>query len=125
MNSRIKDIRKQLGLNQTDFGNKIGVKQGSVAAYESGTRIPLDSVILSICREFNVNEEWLRTGNGDPFMKLEVNDMVAKATVLLGKHDPLFESIIEIYSKLDDVDRKTLMKITEDLTLVYQEKNKQ
>lgn len=67
MNIRIRELRKALNLNQTDFGNRIGIKQGSVAGYESGARVPLDSVILSICREFNVSERWLRTGEGDMF----------------------------------------------------------
>ena len=67
MNERIKELRKALGLNQTEFGERIGIKQGSVAGYESGIRTPLDSVILSMCREFNVNEEWLRTGEGEMF----------------------------------------------------------
>ena len=50
MNNRIKELRKSLGLNQTEFGERIGVKQGSIASYESGARTPLDTVINSICR---------------------------------------------------------------------------
>ena len=65
--NRIKEIRTSLNLNQTDFGKRIGVKQSSVASYESGSRQPVDAVITSICREFSVNEEWLRTGEGEPF----------------------------------------------------------
>lgn len=71
MNIRIRELRKALNLNQTDFGNRIGIKQGSVAGYESGARVPLDSVILSICREFNVSERWLRTGEGEMFNDLD------------------------------------------------------
>ena len=62
LGERIKFLRKELNLNQTEFGKKINIKQGSIASYESGTRKPLDTVILSICREFNVREEWLRNG---------------------------------------------------------------
>ena len=67
MNERIKLLRKHLGLNQGEFGSRIGVKQGSVAAYECGARNPLDAVVSAICREFNVREQWLRTGEGDIF----------------------------------------------------------
>lgn len=70
MNERIKLLRKALELNQTDFGARIGVKQGTVAAYESGARVPLDSVIVSICREFGVSESWLRSGEGEMFLQL-------------------------------------------------------
>ena len=109
MNERIKELRKILELNQTDFGNRIGIKQGSVAAYESGARTPIDAVIISICREFGVNEEWLRTGEGEMFFKLETNDIIVKATRLLGEKDPMFEAFVETYSSLDPSDRKVLM----------------
>ena len=74
---RIRLLRNKLGLNQTDFGKRIGIKQGSVAGYESGVRTPLYAVITSICREFDVNEEWLRTGAGgedNMFTKLSEDD---------------------------------------------------
>lgn len=77
MNERIKQIRKKLGLNQTQFGERIGVKQGTIAGYETGARVPLDTVITSICREFSVNEVWLRTGEGgedNMFTKLSDED---------------------------------------------------
>lgn len=77
MKDRIRLLRNKLGLNQTDFGKRIGIKQGSVAGYESGARTPLDAVITSICREFDVNEEWLRTGAGgedNMFTKLSEDD---------------------------------------------------
>lgn len=69
MNERIKELRKALQLNQTEFGSRIGVKQTTVAGYENGTRVPLDAVISSICREFDVNEDWLRNGEGEMLIK--------------------------------------------------------
>ena len=68
MNERIKQLRKHLGLNQTDFASRIGVSQAAVAAWELGTRNPMDAVIQSICREFNVSERWLREGEGEMFL---------------------------------------------------------
>ena len=78
MKDRIKAVRKELALNQTDFGSRIGVKQGTVAAYENGSRIPLDSVIVSICREFGVSEHWLRTGDGEMFVRLSREEEITK-----------------------------------------------
>lgn len=78
MNERIKLLRKALKLNQTDFGARIGVKQGTVAAYESGARVPLDSVIVSICREFGVSESWLRSGDGEMFLQLSREEEITK-----------------------------------------------
>ena len=78
MNERIKLLRKALELNQTDFGARIGVKQGTVAAYESGARVPLDSVVVSICREFGVSESWLRCGEGEMFLQLSREEEITK-----------------------------------------------
>ena len=75
MNERIKLLRKALELNQTDFGARIGVKQGTVAAYESGARVPLDSVVVSICREFGVS---LRSGEGEMFLQLSREEEITK-----------------------------------------------
>lgn len=65
MQNRIKELRKSLGLNQTEFGNKIGVTTSAISGYELGTRAPSDAIIKSICREYGVNETWLRTGAGE------------------------------------------------------------
>ena len=65
MKDRIKRLRKKLGLNQTEFGARVGVKGNTIGNYEIGLRSPSEAVIVSICREFNVNEVWLRTGEGD------------------------------------------------------------
>lgn len=70
---RIKMVRKSMGLTQLGFGEKIGVKGNTVTNYENGLRTPSDAVILSISRECNVNEKWLRTGEGgdeNVFIKL-------------------------------------------------------
>ena len=67
MNTRIKKLRKTLELTQQVFAEKIGLKQNSIALIESGKRNISDQAVLSICREFNVNEEWLRTGTGEIF----------------------------------------------------------
>ena len=65
MNTRIKQLRKALHLTQADFGEKLGVKANTITNYELGNRTPSDAAILSICREFNFDETWLRTGAGD------------------------------------------------------------
>lgn len=65
MQNRIKELRKSLGLNQTEFGAKIGVATSAISGYELGTISPSNAIIKSICREYGVNETWLRTGAGD------------------------------------------------------------
>lgn len=68
MNTRIKEVRKAAKLTQTAFGEKIGLTQNYIALIEGGQREPGDRTIRDICREFGVNEMWLRTGNGEMYL---------------------------------------------------------
>ena len=118
MNERIRLLRKELGLNQSDFGYKIGVKQGTVAGYESGARTPLDAVVSSICREFDVNEEWLRTGEGEMFEQMTEQQKLLKYTGMLLKDKDsaivnAIQSFIVTYEQLDDTSKATLEKIAQ------------
>lgn len=74
MKNRIKQIRKKESLTQTQFGERIGVKGNTITNYETGLRTPTDAVIKSICREFGINELWLRTGEGEMKRILEGED---------------------------------------------------
>ena len=65
MNTRMKQLRNHLGLTQQEFADRIGIKRGAIANYVVGRNEPVDSVISLICREFRVNEEWLRNGTGE------------------------------------------------------------
>lgn len=67
VNERIKLIRKNLKMNQTEFGAEIGATQKMVTTYETGAVIPDKSIRLLICQKFNVNESWLETGEGVPY----------------------------------------------------------
>lgn len=87
MNERIKQLRKHLGLNQSDFASRLGVSQSAVAAWELGTRNPMDAVIQSICREFNVSERWLREGDGEMFLPQDdADELMALAGRFLGSN---------------------------------------
>ena len=65
---RIKEIRKKKGLTQDEFGAKIGIQKSAVSKIERGENAVSDQVRLMICREFNIREEWLRTGEGEMFI---------------------------------------------------------
>lgn len=67
MKDRIKKLRKNLNMTQQEFADRIGVKRNTIGQYEIGRNEPIDTVINLICREFGVNEEWLRTGKGEMF----------------------------------------------------------
>ena len=78
MIERIKQCRKALGLSQEKFANGINMTQNYIALLESGKRGISDRTISDICREYNVNEEWLRTGEGEMFRKVTDREELAK-----------------------------------------------
>ena len=67
MKDRIRKIRKDMNLNQTEFGAEIGATQKMITSYESGRVVPDKSIRLLICQKFNVSETWLETGEGKPY----------------------------------------------------------
>ncbi len=77
MNERIKELRLALDMTQESFSQRLGIKRNTIGNYETGNRIPSNQIIFSICREFNVNEEWLRTGNGEMFNKRSTDEELA------------------------------------------------
>lgn len=80
MKERMKKLRKTLDLTQQEFADRIGIKRNSYANYETGRNTPIDAIIVSICREFNVNEEWLRNGTGEMFLQSNRNADIARLT---------------------------------------------
>ncbi len=116
MNERIKALRKHLGYTQQEFADRIGLKRNTIAQYEIGRNEPIDAVILSICREFNVNENWLRTGEGEMFEQMTEQQKILKyAALLLNDKDSVvanaIQTLIVTYEQLDDTSKATLEKI--------------
>lgn len=77
MKGRIKELRKHVGLTQAEFGERLGIKQNTVAQYEIGRNMPTDTVVELLCREFGVNETWLRTGEGEMFIPVSRDAQIA------------------------------------------------
>ena len=71
MNQRIKELRKILGLSQEEFAAQLGLTRGAITNIEHNKTEPKPLLVQLICKEFKVNEIWLRTGVGDPFQKKE------------------------------------------------------
>lgn len=110
MKDRIKKIRKELDLTQQEFADRIGIARGNIAAYEVGKNAPSDSVISLICREFNVNENWLRTGEGDMFMELSRDEQIEEfiGNLLQGEEDSFKRRLISGLAALDENGWKVL-----------------
>lgn len=114
MNERIKEVRKLLSLSQDDFGNKIGISKASVSRLESGINNPSEQTIKLICKEYGINEIWLRTGEGkmrsdispeDRYsinlgkLTLEENQFIQNVLNTLAESDPDELKVIENYMK--------------------------
>lgn len=114
MNERIKTVRNTIGLTQTEFGSRIGVKGNTVTGYETGIRNPSDAVIFSICREFNIREEWLRTGQGEMLKENPLNNEAGYyIEELLEDYEdnPFYDMVINMvktYSELDEKSKKVI-----------------
>lgn len=117
MNERIKKLRKSLDLTQQEFADRIGIKRGAIANYEVGRNIPTDSVVSLICREFNVNEEWLRNGTGEMFLPIDRNADIARLTKqLLDEESDSFKNrLISILSNLSVEEWQYLEKRAKEL----------
>lgn len=125
MKNRIKKIRKSYKMNQSEFGAKIGVKGNTIGNYEIGLRNPSDAVLISICREFNINEKWLRTGQGEMF-KTPDEETQAIVSNLLNKDVPFFDIILKIvqnYQKLDNQSQEALNILCNQLLETHERKN--
>jgi transcriptional regulator with XRE-family HTH domain len=100
MNERLKYLRKMLGYNQEDLGNKLGVTKTAISKMELGTYQITDSMVKLICTTFFINEDWLRTGNGNMKLELPQEDEYVRAAAMIAK-DPgeeiIRDAIIEYW----------------------------
>lgn len=98
MNQRVREIRKHLNLTQEEFAEKIDLKRGGLANIELGNVNLTERNIKKICRQFNVNENWLRTGEGKMFNTME-------------EDKELLDFVINILADKDEFVRKTFLTL--------------
>ena len=110
---RLKRLRKELDLTQEAFASRIGSVQNTITGYESGRRNPSAPVISLICREFDVNEEWLRNGTGEMFAPESNDELEALAKKYnLSNADQV---LIEKYVNLKSGSRETIINFMIDV----------
>lgn len=115
MKNRIKKIRKDFDMTQQEFADRIGVKRNSYANYETGRNTPIDAIILSICREFNVNEEWIRTGKGDPYISKSRNNEIKEYVDGIQASEEFKLRLFHVLTKLNDDEWAVLEDIAKAL----------
>lgn len=107
VNERLKKLRKTLDLTQKEFGERIGVKGNTIAQYEIGRNEPITAVFSLICKEFNVNEEWLKTGEGEMFNQMSRDEETMKyvAQIISDEDKPLKAAFLNAAAKIINDDR--------------------
>lgn len=114
MKDRIKKVRKLNNLTMEQFGNRIGITKSSVSLLESGKNSPSEQTLKLICKEFNVDMEWLQTGNGEI-----TKEIPSKLSFYLGQieggDDEFIQDLIEVYMELDPDSKQALRTISEKM----------
>lgn len=116
MENRIKILRKELNLTQEKFGEHLGMKKNSISQIENGVNALTEQLLVSICREFNVNEDWLRNGTGEMFIEVpEEAEFEAAAAELSKNNDVLAMQAVIQYWKLDEASKEAVRKYVKNL----------
>ena len=117
LHEQLKKLRKTLDLTQEEFANCLSVSRSTVATYEVGKSNPSDAAISLICREFNVNEDWLRNGIGDMFLPTDQNTDIAKLTKQLSNEekDSFKNRVVSMLANLPIEEWEFLEKRTKEL----------
>lgn len=115
MNERVKQLRQTLRLSGEKFGSRIGLSRFAISNIENGKNNLTDQTILSICRVYNVNEDWLRTGQGEMFVsttQISLDELISSRTV-----DDLEIDILKAYFSLPkDLRKQAIDHFTKNLT---------
>lgn len=108
MNERLNLLRKELRLSQEEFGKRLGVGKSAISYLESGRSSLTDQMIKLICKEFNVSEDWIRTGNGEMRNTLEEDETARFVGELLFDSDnPFYDIIKEVIRTYVELDPKS------------------
>ena len=116
---RIEILRKDLSMSRRVFGERLGVSESVIVNIEYDRLKRPDqkeSLYKLICKEFNVNEEWLRTGNGEMFIQLTRDQLITDfAADLIVENDTFKKRLVEALAKLDESEWDVLEKLAESL----------
>lgn len=107
MKDRLKFLRKELGLTQEKFAERLNIKRNTIANYEIGRNEPIDAVVSLICKEFHVNEIWLRTGSGEIFKHYSEETAYFVEELLKDEGNPFSEMVIDMIKTYYELDQES------------------
>ena len=117
LNERIRLLRKELNLTLKQLGERLGVSDAAISRIENGNRNITEQMIKSICREFSISEDWLRTGEGDMYEPIE-DETAVIVSELLEESNPFYDiikGIMKTYLELDEKSKKVLCDTSQRL----------
>lgn len=118
-NERVKAVRtsNKIDLTLEKFGERIGLKKSSLSQIENGINSLTEQNIKIICKEFNVNEEWLRTGTGEMFVEIDRENQLMEwaASFLKEENDSFKRRFVTMLMNLNTDQWEVLAKMAEDL----------
>lgn len=123
MNERIKMVRKSKGLTLEKFGSKLGISAAACSAIEVGKNSPSEQTILSICREFNVSEHWLRTGEGEMYNAVDEDEEISNIMTAISANDPVIVRILKAYWHLTPDERQAFQHFVDNVVEEYKKNN--
>ena len=125
MHTRIAAVIADSGLTKTAFGQRIGLTQSFVSRLALGVSAPSDRTIADICREFNVREEWLRTGEGEMYILTDAETELANfcADVLTGVSGPDRRRLASLLAGFSDEDVSFLTRLLDTVAAKWQKEN--
>lgn len=117
MNERLKIMRKKLGLKQRELAEIIGVRENTISIWEGGSKTPSDRVVRDICREFNINEDWLRNGEGEMTIPKSKSEQITEFVADVTADDSSFKSrLVNALANLDQEQWDVLESMLDKLT---------
>ena len=117
ISDRVRELRIAKNLTQQEFADKLKIKRSTISNYDIGRSEPSESAISLICREFNVSEDWLRTGEGEMFVPITRDEEIATfiGSIQADVDDTFKKRLISVLAKLDEKEWDLLEKIAEDI----------
>lgn len=116
INERVRELRKELNMNQTEFGKKIALSQNHLTGIETGKRSVTDRTIKLLCTEFNVSEDWLRAGKEPMFVEIDEEDKFSQAFAAASmEEDDFAKALLIEYMSLSKEDRKIVKELIRNI----------
>lgn len=114
---RVRELRKSKGMTLEEFGKVLGVQKSAVSKIERGDRGLTEQMLISICREFDVREEWLREGKGDMFLPLSRDEEIERfiGDALKDEPDTFKKRLISALARLNEEDWNRLEEVLAEI----------